>query len=223
MPVLDRIAAEKKRRSREAAPGIWVLLSVGELMAKTSLPPVESYREYLRLLARLQLDPRLRPKLDPSDVVQETLLRAHQAGDQFRGRTQAEQIAWLRTILARELVRAARDLGRDKRDVDREQSLERALEQSSFRLERWLAADQSSPLERAERNEDLARLADVLATLPDDQREALEWYYLHGLPLAAIAAQLQRSPKAVSSLLRRGLIKLHEKLRPGGIRGRDEG
>ncbi len=185
-------------------------------MANTSLLPMECYREYLRLLARLQLDPRLRSKLDPSDVVQETLLQAHKAGDQFRGQTEAEQIAWLRTILARELVRFSRDFGRGKRDVDREQSLERSLEQSSHRLEQWLAADHSSPSERAERNEELARLADALATLLDDQRDALELHYLHGLSLGEIGARLDRSPKAVSSLLRRGIIKLHERLRPGG-------
>src|SRR6516165_286802 len=91
-------------------------------------PQVERYREYLHLLARLQLDPRLRSKLDPSDVVQATMLQASRGIDQFRGQTKAEQVAWLRKILARELARASRDLGRGKRDADRERSLEQALE-----------------------------------------------------------------------------------------------
>ncbi len=100
-------------------------------MTDATVLPLEGYREYLCLLARLHLDPRLRSKIDPSDVVQEALLQAHRTYDQFRGRSNLEQIAWLRTILAGELARVSRDLGRGKRNIDREQSLERSLEQSS--------------------------------------------------------------------------------------------
>ncbi len=91
-------------------------------MSQTSPDPhweLERYRNYLRLLARLQLDPRLRGKLDPSDLVQQTLLQAHQMRDQFRGTTEAEQVAWLRQILVRTMANAARDQSRLKRDVGR--------------------------------------------------------------------------------------------------------
>src|SRR5262249_59344683 len=90
--------------------------------------PLEHFREYLRVLARLQIDPRLRPKLDPSDVVQETLLKAHERRDQFRGTTNAELAAWLRQILANQLAEALRHYTRQARDVSRERSLEAAVE-----------------------------------------------------------------------------------------------
>src|SRR5436309_1023550 len=111
--------------------------------------PLGRFRSYLRLLAGLHLDQRLRGKVDPSDLVQQTLLQAYQARDSFRGQSQAELAAWLRQILARNLAHAVRDLTRAKRDVARERSLEQGLEQSSLRLERWLPAEQTSPAEQA--------------------------------------------------------------------------
>jgi RNA polymerase sigma-70 factor (ECF subfamily) len=166
----------------------------------------------LLLLARLQLDPRWQAKLDPADIVQQTLLQAHQGRDQFRGQTAAEQAAWLRQILARVLANVARDLGRAKRDTGRERSLEAALEESSARLEAWLAAEQSSPSESVERHERLLRLAEALAQLPKDQREAVTLHHLQGWSLAELAKHLGRSEAAVAGLLQRGFKKLRELL-----------
>jgi RNA polymerase sigma-70 factor (ECF subfamily) len=172
----------------------------------------ERYRNYLRLLARLQLDLRLRGKLDPSDLVQQTLMQAHQMQDQFRGTTEAEQAAWLRQILVRTLANAARDMGRQKRDVNRERSLEAAIEESSVRLEAWLATEQSTPSVVAEKNERLLRLAEALEQLPEAQREAVVLHHLRGLSLAELAGQLGRSEGAAAGLLHRGIKRLRELL-----------
>src|SRR5438067_13788033 len=98
-------------------------------------PSLERCRDYLLLLARLQLDPGLRSVLDPSDVVQQTLLKAHAKRDQFRGGSEGELLAWLRTILAHHLADLARKHAR--RLQGRERSLAGAIEDSSLRLERW--------------------------------------------------------------------------------------
>jgi RNA polymerase sigma-70 factor (ECF subfamily) len=174
---------------------------------------LERFRAYLRLLARLHLDPRLRGKLDASDVVQQTLLQAFRARAGFRGTTEAELAAWLRQILARNLAHAARDLGRDKRDVARERSLEQALGQSSDRLALWLAADQSSPSESAQRREQAVRLAGALESLPEAQREALVLHYWQDWTLPQIGRHLGRTPAAVAGLVQRGLQQLRTLLR----------
>jgi RNA polymerase sigma-70 factor (ECF subfamily) len=113
--------------------------------------------------------------------------------------------AWLRRALANNLADALRKRHAGKRDAAREWSPEAAVERSSDRPEAWLAADQSSPSQKAARNEELLRLAAALAALPADQRYAVERHYLHGTPLAAVAAELGRTKPAVAGLLHRGL------------------
>jgi RNA polymerase sigma-70 factor (ECF subfamily) len=170
----------------------------------------EGYRDYLLLLARARLGGRLRGKFEASDIVQQTLLEAHRDRHGFRG---GDPAAWLRRILARNLANAARDLGRARRDVARERSLEAALDASSARLEAFLAADQSSPSARAQRNEQLLRLSRALAELPDDQRQAVILRHLEGRPLAEISAEMERTPAAVAGLLHRGLARLRSLLK----------
>jgi RNA polymerase sigma-70 factor, ECF subfamily len=141
--------------------------------------PLERFREYLLLMARLQLDPRLQSKLDPADVVQQTLLQAHASRRRFRGRSERE---WL----------------------------EAAIVQSSSRLEAWLAANETSPSQRAVRHEELLRLTEALAKLPDDQRRALELQHFEGCSVEEIGQRMGRSKPAVAGLLRRGLARLRE-------------
>jgi RNA polymerase sigma-70 factor, ECF subfamily len=173
---------------------------------------LEQHRDYLRLLARLQLNPRLRGKFDPSDAVQQTLLKAHENVGQFRGQGDGELLAWLRRILANTMADALRQFGRDKRDVAREVSLEAAIEDSARSCQALLAAPPSSPSQQAMRHEDLLRLARALEELPEDQRAVVELHHLQGRSVADIAGDLGRTEAAVAGLLRRGIKKLRSLL-----------
>lgn len=170
--------------------------------------PVQ-YRDYLGMLARVHLDDRLRGKVDPSDIVQETLLKAHQAQAECRAQSEVERIAWLRRILHNTLTDLIRQFFQaDKRNVELEHSLGQSLAQSSERVEQWLADRTAPPDVQAERQEDARWLSDGLAALPDDQRQALELRHLKGVPLGDIARLMGRTRAAIAGLLRRGLEAL---------------
>jgi RNA polymerase sigma-70 factor (ECF subfamily) len=172
----------------------------------------ERYRAYLRFLAELQLDTRLQAKVDLSGLVQETLVAANDRLDQFRRMSESEQAKWLRGILAHKLKDEVRRFTAGKRDARREVSLEAALEQSSARLEAWLAAEQSSPSEQAIRHEQLLRLADALLQLTEEQRRVVGLRFWKDSKLSEIAAEMGRSEQAVAKLLQRALKKLRELL-----------
>jgi RNA polymerase sigma-70 factor (ECF subfamily) len=130
----------------------------------------------------------------------------------LRSAEPAAVTAWLRAILASELVDANRHYDRGRREIGRERSLEAELDRSASGLAGWLAADQSSPSRRAVRNEDTLRLADALAELPDRVREAVVLKHCQGWTLKQIAERTGTTVPAVASLLRRGVEQLRARL-----------
>ena len=180
------------------------------------VPDLDQYRSYLKLLADLQLNPRLRVKEDGSDIVQQTMLEAHGDFADFRGKTEAELRAWLKTILTRNVLTVAKHYGRDKRAAGREISLQDQLEQSSALLHRQLVADQTSPSMKLMKQERSEQLADALLKLLDDERTSVVLKHFHSWSVAEIAQHLGRTQEAVAGLLRRGLKKLRDHLSEDG-------
>ena len=99
----------------------------------TDAQGLERFRDYLKLLVRLQFGVPPTARIDPSDLVQQTLMEAFEKRAQFRGNTDDEQAAWLRTMLARNVDEILRAEGRLNRDVNRERSLDED-DQLVFRL-----------------------------------------------------------------------------------------
>jgi len=180
--------------------------------AQTSEADLERFRTYLRFLADIKLDRRLRRRIDASDIVQETMLKAYGAWDDFRGNDSAQRVAWLRQILMRTILHALRDARCAKRDVAREQNLDVVLDESSRRIEQWLAADEQSPSEAVMQAEEMLNVAEAVYQLPEAERVAVMGYYWQHGTLAEISEELGRSVPAVAGLVHRGLGRLRRQL-----------
>jgi RNA polymerase sigma-70 factor (ECF subfamily) len=171
------------------------------------------YRNYLSLLARLQIGRRLQGKVDPADLVQETFLEAHRSFARFQGESEGELVQWLRQILAANLADLLRRyFGAKRRDVRLERDLALELEQSSRVLDGGLVMQQSSPSQRAARREQAVLLADALGQLPDDYREVLILRHLEALSFPAVAGRMGRSVEAVKKLWARALDRIRRNL-----------
>jgi RNA polymerase sigma-70 factor (ECF subfamily) len=174
---------------------------------------LERYRNYLELLARLQIGRRLQSKVDAADVVQETFLDAHATFGQFRGGTERELVAWLRQVLAFNLASLVRHYcGTRRRDVDLERELVRELDQSSQALDHGFIAPDSSPSHKVARREQAVLLADALGRLAPDYREVIILRQLEGLSFPEVAVQMDRTVDSVKKLWIRALAQLRRSL-----------
>ena len=171
-----------------------------------------SYRSYIGLLVTLQIDRRLRGKVSPSDVVQETFLQAKRCFTQFRGSSEGELIVWLRRILASELMGLVRRYTAQRRDMNLEQKLDDELNRSSAMLNRGFVSKASSPSENAVRREQAVLLADALARIAAEYREVIVLRHLEGLRFPEVAQRMGRSMDSVKKLWSRGMSKLRHEL-----------
>jgi RNA polymerase sigma-70 factor (ECF subfamily) len=174
---------------------------------------LELYRDYLTLLARLQISRRLQSKVDAADLVQETFLQAHEHFGGFRGSTEGELVSWLRQILATTQANLVRHYcGTQRRDLRLERDLAAELEESSRALDRGLVARHSSPSQRAARREQAVLLANALARLPAAYREVIILRHLEGLKFADVARRMGRTIDSVKKMWTPALAELRSAL-----------
>jgi len=199
-------------RSAQADPEqLLPLAQQGDLAALGQL--LEHYRNYLGMLARLQVGRRLQGKVDPSDVVQETFLEAHRDFGQFHGGTERELAAWLRQILATNIANLVqRYWGTRRRNVRLERDLAEEMDRSSQVLVRGLIARQCSPSQQAARREEAVLLADALEQLSADYREVLVLRHLEEHSFPEVARRMGRSLDSVKNLWARALAQLRRVL-----------
>ncbi|MBX9679351.1 MAG: sigma-70 family RNA polymerase sigma factor [Gemmataceae bacterium] len=172
---------------------------------------LDLYRNYLRLLARLEIGQRLQGKVDPSDVVQETFLEAHRHFPGFEGAKEPQFVQWLRKILAGRVAHLVRHyFGTQGRDIRLEEQIAANLDRSSHRLGRELAANATSPSGQAAAREHAVLLADALRQLPPDYREAIILRNFEQMRFQDIATRMGKSQDSVEKLWLRALIRLKQ-------------
>lgn len=174
--------------------------------------PVD-FEDALRLMAQLLRELRLQGNPDFSDAGQHTLAKAFEKWDQFRGRSEAELLAWLRQILRNYLADVARA------NYRRMGGRERSLDQAKAPVALWLIDDHSTPSQKAMRQERWIRLNEALHTLPDDQRTAIVLRHMYDFSVEEICPLMGRTTAAVAGLLRRGLNTLRQLLADDSERG----
>jgi RNA polymerase sigma-70 factor (ECF subfamily) len=198
-----------KHLNEQSPERLLLLARQGEAEALGAL--LESYRNYLDLLTRLEIGRRLQTKVDRADLVQETFLEAHRNFKAFRGGSPAEFVAWLRGILSGRIGNLVRHyVGTQGRDIRREQGLQINLDQSSRLLDRGLFAAGSTPSQHVARREQGVLLAEALAKLPADYREVVVLRHLEELTFPEVAERMERTVDSVQKVWVRALAKLRQ-------------
>lgn len=175
---------------------------------------LQLYRNYLTVLAKTQVDNRLRRRMSTSDLVQETMLAAHRDFGQFRGGSEGELVAWLRQILSNCLSHAVeKHVHAKKRDLRREVALERVakkLDESMVHLSRLAVDGGPSPSQVMARRELATELSDQLAKLKDSYRDVIIYRNLQSLSFDEIAEKMEIKSGAARMLWVRAIAKFKE-------------
>jgi RNA polymerase sigma-70 factor, ECF subfamily len=173
------------------------------------------HQAYLRRVVELRLDPRLRPRVDPSDVVQEAHLEALNRLPTYLERPALPFRLWLRQIASDRALKARRHhLGAARRALGREVPLP---EESSLVLARRLLAGNSSPIRQLGQRELARRLRQAVARLPEADREVVVMRHFEGLSNREVACLLGLDPATASKRHGRAMLRLHRILFEGGL------
>jgi RNA polymerase sigma-70 factor (ECF subfamily) len=174
------------------------------------------HRPGLLAFVQVRLDPKVRGRLDPSDVVQEAQLEAARRMDDFLARRPMPFHLWVRKAAYERLLNARRDHRRARRSVEREEALP---DGSSLLLARPLLSGGQTPSQEAEARETAEKVARAVAGLDQADREVLLMRHAEGRSHDEIACLLDVTPAAARKRYGRALIRLQKVLSDLGLLG----
>lgn len=172
---------------------------------------LDIYRGYLVSVAKKSISQEIKVKAAPSDLVQETLLKAYLSFREFRGSTEFELRAWLGQILSRKVIDFHRHYrAYAKRNVFREVLLTDIAEDEKG-LSGEVVNSQSST-ETVDQAEDASSFEKALQTLSHEQRQAIQLRSIDQLSFEKIGLLLGRSADAAQKLWARAVTNLSRAL-----------
>jgi len=176
---------------------------------------LDGYRPYLCKFVTLRFDPKLRPRADPSDVVQEAQMEAARRLEGYLDGPPMPFRLWLRQIAQDRLLNLhRRHVATARRAVGREQALP---DRSSLVLAEQLLASGSTPSQRLGRRELGRRLGQAMIQLSESDREILLLRNYEGLSNLEVAHLLGIDSAAASQRHGRAMLRLHKVLVTNGL------
>jgi RNA polymerase sigma-70 factor (ECF subfamily) len=184
----------------------------GDAVASAAL--LDVHRARLRRMIAVRIDPRLSRRVDPSDVVQDTLATALRKLPQYLEDRPLPFYPWLRQIAWNRLVDLQRrHILAGNRTVNREDAHDWDLADRSARLlADRLSQFSSTPSARMMREELTQRVQTAMRQLPESMREVLVLRHLEELSVQEAAATLGISEGTVKSRHFRALARLRDLL-----------
>ena len=197
-----------------AGPGqiqIWVAAARGgDRSALAKL--LAAHHPALRARAETLMDPAIKTRIGPDDLVQEVYLDVARRIDRFEDRGPDSFLNWMQAILNQKLVDAQRAAHRQARDIDREVPLGKVTADSCWNLLDNLYADSGTPSRVVRREEALSAMLTCIDDLSESHRQVIQSRYLEGLSVAVVGRRLGKSEAAVAALTKRALTALRESM-----------
>jgi RNA polymerase sigma-70 factor, ECF subfamily len=168
----------------------------------------QQLRTYLLFVARDHVDPHLQGKFGPSDIVQQSMMKAVEELPHFRGTTAVEFKGWLRQILVNEANMARRTFAAAKRDIRREVALEPADATSAALRVLDPIDEHPTPRANALAREQADRVRGLMDQLPENYRQVVRMRNWEELSFEEIAARMNMSTSGVAKIWYRALIEV---------------
>jgi RNA polymerase sigma-70 factor (ECF subfamily) len=208
---MEAVMTEVKADSAETC-GLLAGVARGDRHALERL--LEHYRPRWHAFIAARLGPRVRSRVDPSDVVQEVQLEVVQRMEDFLDRRPMPFHLWARKTAYERLLKVRRDHRRARRSVDREVALP---DRSSLLVARPLLAGMPSPSEQLAARDLADRVGRSVAELAEADREILLMRHLEELSYAEIACLLDIEAGAARQRYGRALLRLRKVLKEHGL------